>query len=168
MSKKIRLTKKSLVVSGVFLTSLGLVCWLPLVNLDLSSQNAVGLFFGFCLGLTFFLPGILRLIKALSMHTPSSAPQNEEVDQTTFDLTEHETDRNTTPKLILYVAFSPIVPLCIAVITQLSCHFLGFGFGLSCHGGGYGDVFAYYGFLGWLISLPIAGMMKLVHSTFNL
>ena len=168
---------------GVIFTCLGLVFLAPLFYRELSGQSAVGPFFGVCLALTFLIVGILRIIKSREIdesQIASHSKRGDAIDQmnssahvleqnTQLSTRNNEANKRTTPKFIKYVALSPIVPICVGLIVEVSCKLFGFGFGVSC--GGYSsarEALAYFGILGWLISLPVAGMLKLVHSASKL
>ena len=146
---------------GVFFTLAGIVILSPLIYRGPSSfegQSVVGPFFGIAIGITFLIVGFLRISKSKQSDVPPSAAisRHDEVIQINV---------YKTPKFIKWVALSPFVPLCVGFILELGCHVLH----LNVSGGirSLMDALAYFGVLGWIVSLPIAGLLKMINSAYR-
>ncbi len=66
-----------------------------------------------------------------------------------------------TPMIIKCIAFSPALFLAAGFIGALSCGLLGLR--ESCIFGNHQEEFMIIGGLGWFVSMPIAGLLKLLH-----
>lgn len=147
---------------GIIFILMGFVFLAPLFYRSFSSiehSNAVGSFFGIGLGLTFLIVGMLQISK-------SKKPQENSPDCITEQAPMWEShypkpNKRKTPMFIKLVALSPAIPLCIVLITQAGCDF----FSLTTCKEHYSamEAMSYWGGLGWIVSLPIAGMLKLIH-----
>jgi hypothetical protein len=92
---------------------------------------------------------------ALNMQYPNAIPQS---DTSAGDL---------FVGMAKAIAMLPIIPALLALFIAVSCGLFGVAFGFSCAGGSMGDgtwttAIQTYGVLGWLLSLPAAGMLALV------
>jgi hypothetical protein len=146
---------------GVFFTLAGLVILSPLIYRSPSSfegQSAVGPFFGIAIGITFLIVGFLRISKSQQSDDPPSTSVSQHNDAI-------ETNVHETPKFIKWVALSPSVPLCVGFILELGCHLLH----LNVSGGirSLMEALAYLGAFGWIVSLPIAGLLKMIYSAYR-
>ncbi len=169
---------------GIIFTCIGLVFLAPLTYHDFSRGSAVGPFFGICIGLTFLCMGFIRIAKSRqpddyqvkSLENEKSAtnlPNSSE-----FSSKMVENPKETKPasaglpvfmKFILCVALSPVVPLVAGLVAGVGCHFLlGFNDLGSCIGYHLGESLAYFGVLGWLVSLPVAGLLMLIYGASQL
>lgn len=174
---------------GIFFIFTGVVFLAPLFYRSPDSfndRNVVGPFFGICLGLTFLIVGILRISKSQKPEEISSDRINEQFSMTHDDnimpkrnpeeishdrvneqfsiklSSNIEPNKRKTPMFIKWVAWSPAIPLCILLIVQTSCDL--FSLGTCKEHYSFMEVMGYFGGLGWIVSLPIAGMLKMIHS----
>lgn len=123
-------------------------------------RNGLGIILGYPFGLALLTAGILRILKSQKPAETSTGRVSE------HSLTEHranaESGRRETPIFIKVVALSPIVPLCIVLITEASCALFSW-----CTQGEqrvFMETMGWLGIGGWLVSLPLAGMLSMVHS----
>lgn len=148
---------------GVVSILLGIVCLAPLIYRSADSfkdRNVVGPFFGICVGLTFLIVGILRISKSRKPNEISSDCVKEQFSIGHSD--DIKPNKRKTPILIKLVAWSPVIPLCIALIASAGCDF--FSLRTCREHYSFMENMGYFGGLGWLVSLPVAGMLKLIHS----
>lgn len=158
---------------GVFFISLGIAILSPLIYRSPDSfkdHNIVGPLFGICLGLTFLIVGILRISKSRRIDEDSTDNINSSESSTSLDYfissdRSSDTDKPKTPAFIKLVAWSPAIPLCILLIAQAGCDV--FGLNTCREHYSFMEAMAYLGGLGWIASLPIAGMLKMIHSAAN-
>ena len=150
---------------GVFYALLGLMILAPLFYRSLDSfqnRNAVGPFFGICLGITFLFSGIVRISKSRNLHESDFDPNLIDFQDSNSD----KSDKAKKPIFIKLVAFSPLIAIIIFFILGLGCEYLAFGYFLKCHSdSGLITLLGYYGILGWFVSLPIAGMLSLINNS---
>lgn len=123
------------------------------------SRNIVGPFFGVTLGLTFLIVGILRILKSTKHNDVPPDHVNEQASSSQSK--DANPNKHKTPIFIKLVAWSPAIPLCIMLFTQTGCDHLGWEVCRENHS--FMEAMAYLGALGWIVSLPIAGMLKLVY-----
>lgn len=150
---------------GVFYALLGLMILAPLFYRGLDSienRNIVGPFFGICLGLTFLFSGIVRISKSRNSHESDFDPKLTDLQ----DSNSGKSDKAKKPIFIKFVAFSPLISIIAFFILGLGCEYLAFGYFLKCHSdSGLITLLGYYGILGWIVSLPIAGMLSLINNS---
>lgn len=143
---------------GVLFTLLGVGLLSPLIYRSpesFNNRNVVGPFFGISLGLTFLIVGILRISKSRKPDAVSSSSAK-------VHKSSSKANKPRTPLFIKLVALSPAIPLCILVIVQAGCDVFNLNTCREHHL--FMESMGYFGGLGWIISLPIAGMLKMIHS----
>lgn len=62
-------------------------------------------------------------------------------------------------KFAMVIGLLPALPLALLILISTTCSIFGTGLGFACTHPGYGhvlglEIFAYYGVLGWVLSLP--------------
>lgn len=75
----------------------------------------------------------------------------------------------TYSRFVLFVALSPIVPFVLGFIAEGSCYLLHSALNFSCSSSlrSWTEAFANYGFLGWIVTLPLALALSVIGGLFK-
>ena len=163
---------------GMIFTCLGIALFGLVFSLDFRDAPQKQ-YFDACMGLIFLYVGIKRIKKSRQPDDYSldsfevqkniiNQSASFEFKERTVEISEKvKTEETGTPLFIKCVALSPLIPLSITILAEIGCRLLGFR-DSTCIGHHLQEGMAYLGALGWFVTLPIAGLLKLIYSSSKL
>ncbi|MBY0377775.1 MAG: hypothetical protein K2Q33_04350 [Gammaproteobacteria bacterium] len=164
---------KSYLWPGIVFTCLGVALFSLVFFLDFKQAGQKQVF-DTCLGFIFLYLGIKRIIKSRQpddfQEKLFDAEKLKTNQVSSFEFAEKKKEipeKSSTPKFIKYVALFPLLPLSLMILAELGCRLLGFR-DSTCIGIQNSEALAYWGALGWLLSLLLAGLLKLIYSSSKL